>query len=204
MPPTLKRKRSGSAATDSGSHSDASASSQASADDWQGLDPAPDAHSAPTDPSSSHTVLKPPTGQELRNIKEATDLYRSSSFKFQVRTSPLALPQLPDPRFSTRSTPSSPTSAPSISTPSPLMHSSAPSTNSLLTFPQSLPNIPSMLPAPSPRRASPFPTPIPCPPKTQAGRFPSSLPLRYFWLEAGLRRLPSRAKTPSSIPLTSP
>lgn len=29
---------------------------------------------------------KPPTGEELRNIKDATDLYRSSSFKLQVRT----------------------------------------------------------------------------------------------------------------------
>lgn len=28
---------------------------------------------------------KPPTGEELRNIKDATDLYRSSSFKLQVR-----------------------------------------------------------------------------------------------------------------------
>jgi U3 small nucleolar RNA-associated protein 22 len=27
---------------------------------------------------------KPPTGEELRNIKDATDLYRSSSFKLQV------------------------------------------------------------------------------------------------------------------------
>ena len=27
---------------------------------------------------------KPPTGEEVRAIKEATDLFRSSSFKFQV------------------------------------------------------------------------------------------------------------------------
>ncbi|KAI0718445.1 Nrap protein [Cerioporus squamosus] len=83
MPPTLKRKRSGSAATDSGSQSDASASSQPSSYEWQGLDAAPDSQSAPPDPSSSRAV-KPPTGQELRNIKEATDLYRSTSFKFQI------------------------------------------------------------------------------------------------------------------------
>lgn len=28
---------------------------------------------------------KPPTGEELRDIKDAADLYRSSSFKLQVR-----------------------------------------------------------------------------------------------------------------------
>ncbi|RDX41283.1 Nrap protein [Lentinus brumalis] len=83
MPPTLKRKRSGSAASDSGSDasgSDASGSNKSSAAEWQGLDAAPDSQNAPP---SSHAV-KPPTGQELRNIKEATDLYRSSSFKFQI------------------------------------------------------------------------------------------------------------------------
>lgn len=30
---------------------------------------------------------KPPTGEELRVIKDATDLFRSSSFKLQVSTS---------------------------------------------------------------------------------------------------------------------
>ncbi|RPD65156.1 Nrap protein [Lentinus tigrinus ALCF2SS1-7] len=80
MSSTLKRKRSGSPGSDSGSDSDASGSgSHASRDEWQGLG-APDSQNAP---SSSH-VVKPPTGQELRNIKEATDLYRSTSFKFQI------------------------------------------------------------------------------------------------------------------------
>ena len=34
---------------------------------------------------------KPPTGEELRNIKDATELYRSSSFKLQVSNSLLLL-----------------------------------------------------------------------------------------------------------------
>ena len=29
-------------------------------------------------------ISKPPTGEELRKIKDATDLYRSTSFKLQV------------------------------------------------------------------------------------------------------------------------
>ncbi|EKM53178.1 uncharacterized protein PHACADRAFT_259351 [Phanerochaete carnosa HHB-10118-sp] len=34
---------------------------------------------------------KPPTGEELRDIKDATNLYRSSSFKLQVRAPVLRL-----------------------------------------------------------------------------------------------------------------
>ena len=30
-------------------------------------------------------ACRPPTGEELRDIKDAADLYKSSSFKFQVR-----------------------------------------------------------------------------------------------------------------------
>ena len=37
---------------------------------------------------------KPPTGEELRNIKDATELYRSSSFKLQVRSWSLLRPWL--------------------------------------------------------------------------------------------------------------
>jgi len=35
--------------------------------------------------SDSSKAVKPPTGGELRVIREATDLYRSSTFKLQVR-----------------------------------------------------------------------------------------------------------------------
>lgn len=37
-------------------------------------------------PSSGHGGRRPPTALELRGIKDAADLYRSSSFKLQVRT----------------------------------------------------------------------------------------------------------------------
>lgn len=35
-------------------------------------------------PPASQTVGKPPTRDELRNIREASDLFKSSSFKLQV------------------------------------------------------------------------------------------------------------------------
>lgn len=38
---------------------------------------------------SSTKPKKPPTGEELRVIKDATDLFRSSSFKLQVGVMPL-------------------------------------------------------------------------------------------------------------------
>ena len=41
----------------------------------------------PQDQKRSGKPKKPPTGEELRNIKDATELYRSSSFKLQVRYS---------------------------------------------------------------------------------------------------------------------
>ena len=39
---------------------------------------------ASTDETKNGSVNKPPTGEELRAIKDATDLYRSNSFKLQV------------------------------------------------------------------------------------------------------------------------
>ncbi|KAH9914177.1 Nrap protein [Epithele typhae] len=38
----------------------------------------------PQDSSHSHHAVRPPTGEELRNIKDATELYCSSSFKLQI------------------------------------------------------------------------------------------------------------------------
>lgn len=51
--------------------------------EWGGIrgDKDSDAHQPGTKPK------KPPTGEELRVIKDATDLFRSSSFKLQVRSS---------------------------------------------------------------------------------------------------------------------
>ncbi|KAH9855524.1 Nrap protein [Lenzites betulinus] len=49
---------------------------------WEGLQDVPQSHSAASRPSSH--LLKPPTGEELRKIKDATDLYRSTSFKLQI------------------------------------------------------------------------------------------------------------------------
>ena len=53
-------------------------------EEWGGLgdedEPASTAHNKP----SSSKSKKPPTGEELRAIRDATDLYRSSSFKLQV------------------------------------------------------------------------------------------------------------------------
>lgn len=39
------------------------------------------------DETKNSAVNKPPTGEELRTIKDATDLYRSNSFKLQVNIS---------------------------------------------------------------------------------------------------------------------
>lgn len=46
---------------------------------------------SPNDYGSASTgkkIHKPPTGEELREIKDATDLFRSNSFKLQVSTTP--------------------------------------------------------------------------------------------------------------------
>jgi U3 small nucleolar RNA-associated protein 22 len=48
--------------------------------DWQGIaQPSP-----PIQPQSSSKPFKPPTGEELRTIKDASSLFRSNSFKLQV------------------------------------------------------------------------------------------------------------------------
>ncbi|KAI0635441.1 Nrap protein [Trametes polyzona] len=73
-------------------------------DDWQGVDGTQqgDTHAVPdtATPSGSH-IVKPPTGEELRKIKDATDLYRSTAFKMQARplTSPYALLPNVRPRY---------------------------------------------------------------------------------------------------------
>lgn len=52
---------------------------------WEGLNGAGGADGAADEGKHTGTKpKKPPTGEELRNIKDATDLYRSSSFKLQV------------------------------------------------------------------------------------------------------------------------
>ncbi|KAI0674034.1 Nrap protein [Trametes maxima] len=71
-----------------GEGSEASGSdSDAEADTWNGLHNAQDGHESEVEnaagPSGSR-IVKPPTGEELRKIKDATDLYRSTSFKLQI------------------------------------------------------------------------------------------------------------------------
>ena len=44
----------------------------------------PSVNTADGETRSGTKLKKPPTGEELRAIKDATDLYRSSSFKLQV------------------------------------------------------------------------------------------------------------------------
>ena len=52
---------------------------------WGGLDGTDDGKAVEI-PNDRHgtTSKKPPTGEELRTIKDAADLYMSSSFKLQV------------------------------------------------------------------------------------------------------------------------
>ena len=56
---------------------------EAEEEEWHGLQ----ASTVPEveDVRTGTKPKKPPTGEELRNIKDAADLYRSSSFKLQVR-----------------------------------------------------------------------------------------------------------------------
>ena len=193
MPPTLKRKRSVDAESASGSDSDATGSgsgSEAPHDEHQDLD-VPD---APSDPSSSH-VLKPPTGQELKSIKEATDLYRSTSFKFQVRDTLLpSRRRILSGTLLLRSTPSSRTSVPSTNTPNPLTLSCLHSTNFLLMPPLLRLSTPFRRPALSPRRVLRSRTSGPYPLKTPTGRSHLSRPQRLFSLAAGLQRPQLRAR----------
>ena len=52
-------------------------------EEWGGLEAAGNDSEGGTHPGKK--PKKPPTGEELRNIKDASELYRSSSFKLQVR-----------------------------------------------------------------------------------------------------------------------
>ncbi|KAJ3523279.1 hypothetical protein NM688_g8755 [Phlebia brevispora] len=53
--------------------------------EWSGLQDSREAEDADDDETRPGTKpKKPPTGEELRNIKDATELYRSSSFKLQI------------------------------------------------------------------------------------------------------------------------
>ena len=55
-------------------------------EEWAGLDNTGDAVNGEKNSSRGGKPKKPPTGEELRNIKDASELYRSNSFKLQVRT----------------------------------------------------------------------------------------------------------------------
>ena len=80
---------SGDGATHSGAESDVSEQGSDNEEEWNGVNgkggDADDGKHTGTKPK------KPPTGVELRNIKDATDLYRSSSFKLQVCTAQHAM-----------------------------------------------------------------------------------------------------------------
>ena len=67
----------------------------------------PDGHPA------SH-ILNPPTGEELRNIKDATELYRSTSFKLQVRSSLVHNHFSPSPHTPSSDRRSSPQCSPKV------------------------------------------------------------------------------------------
>jgi U3 small nucleolar RNA-associated protein 22 len=54
-------------------------------DEWGGISPLP-VHQTGAEVHATKPQ-KPPTGEELRIIKDATDLFRSSSFKLQVSAS---------------------------------------------------------------------------------------------------------------------
>lgn len=52
-------------------------------EEWKGI--GGDAATLPEEHFSGKKSSKPPTGEELRAIKDASDLFKSSSFKLQVR-----------------------------------------------------------------------------------------------------------------------
>jgi U3 small nucleolar RNA-associated protein 22 len=54
-------------------------------DEWGGILPVPNDHPGDAVHGLGTKPQKPPTGEELRVIKDATDLFRSSSFKLQAR-----------------------------------------------------------------------------------------------------------------------
>jgi len=53
-------------------------------EDWEGLGAGPAAIPTASDPGIRNKDKKLPTGEELRTIKDASDLFKSSSFKLQV------------------------------------------------------------------------------------------------------------------------
>ncbi|KAI0828573.1 Nrap protein [Trametes gibbosa] len=53
-------------------------------DDWVRVTDVPQSHHEHTAVRAGSHLLKPPIGGELRKIKDATDLYRSTSFKLQI------------------------------------------------------------------------------------------------------------------------
>lgn len=139
--------------------------------------------------SSSH-VLKPPTGEELRKIKDATDLYRSSSFKLQVRTCSLCsvfkINMMLRPVA--RSTPSCRMSAQNITSPSHLTLSCSPSTRSSWISSLLLHNIRSMHPGLCPKRTSLFRTFDHYRPRRLIGRSRSKHPPKLSLRAAGRPR----------------
>ena len=69
-----------------GSREESNESEGEEEEEWGGVNGANGAvHDAEDGKHTGTKPKKPPTGEELRNIKDATDLYRSSSFKLQVR-----------------------------------------------------------------------------------------------------------------------
>ena len=56
-------------------------------DEWGGISPVPNDQTGAEVHGPGIKPQKPPTGEELRVIKDATDLFRSSSFKLQANPS---------------------------------------------------------------------------------------------------------------------
>ena len=52
-------------------------------EEWGGIEASGDREGAET--HYGKKLKKPPTGEELRDMKDASELYRSSSFRLQVR-----------------------------------------------------------------------------------------------------------------------
>ncbi|KAL7284370.1 hypothetical protein ACG7TL_001660 [Trametes sanguinea] len=76
-----------SSAEESDSSMGSGSGHEAKGDDWEGIDGAQDPKERPGNHEGGHSgshIVKPPTGEELRKIKDATDLYRSTSFKLQI------------------------------------------------------------------------------------------------------------------------
>jgi U3 small nucleolar RNA-associated protein 22 len=66
----------------SGSESEIGSVGDSEEEEWGGIG---EGGGVDLPPSSGKHVLKVPAGHELREMKEASELYKSSSFKLQVR-----------------------------------------------------------------------------------------------------------------------